>query len=70
MKDNKAAVVALVLIIVVALAFVIYKVATGGKQKKVIDDEGRDVLEPLELDPNAVPLDSPDPNAVGGAGGG
>jgi uncharacterized membrane protein len=51
-KNSKAVVAVLVLIIIVALAFLVYKIATGRSKSEVKTDEtGR----PLDVPPEMIP---------------
>jgi len=62
-KNPKVVVPALILIIVIALVFII---ARSTHQKTAVDEQGRDMLAPLQLEPGKQ-LPPPPSTATGGA---
>jgi hypothetical protein len=69
LKDNKTLAVVLIIIIVLALAFIVWRVMAG-KKGPVVDEKGRDLFAPLELKPGQEGPPPPDPNQPVVPGGG
>jgi hypothetical protein len=69
LKDNKMLAAVLIIVIVLAVAFIVWRVMAG-KKGPVVDEKGVDLLAPLELKPGEEGAPPPTPNQPVAPGGG